>query len=177
LQKKNIYFKEIKLNYILFKIFSIASCNFFPLFWQQVNSAKKKKSFLNLSIYQANFLFFYMFWRADQQGCAALIKINDNLKVHSLVNTQRVIKLPCRLLLQRVIKHRWATKSSCIFFELLLDVSDSKHDLNRLIVVDNAQQWLFDSVSVAHNTMTPFIFHQMHNNSVDAFWNRCEWLV
>jgi len=39
--KKYIHFREI-LNYILFKIFSIASYNFFPFFWQQVNSIIKK---------------------------------------------------------------------------------------------------------------------------------------
>jgi len=33
LQKKNVYFREI-LNYIFFKIFSIANYNFLPLFWQ-----------------------------------------------------------------------------------------------------------------------------------------------
>jgi len=31
LQKKHVYFKD-SLNYILFKIFSIASYNYFPLF-------------------------------------------------------------------------------------------------------------------------------------------------
>jgi len=33
LQKKDVYFREM-LHYISFKIFSVASYNFFSLFWQ-----------------------------------------------------------------------------------------------------------------------------------------------
>jgi len=60
-RKKNIYFKEIKLNYILFKIFSIASCNFFPLFWQQVNSAIKKNVLRSNPFIKPIFYFFICF--------------------------------------------------------------------------------------------------------------------
>jgi len=51
-----------------------------------------------------------------------------------------------------VVEHcRAIKKSLCFFFELLLNVSGSKYDSNRLIVIDKLSSD-FDSISAAHNT-------------------------
>jgi len=53
-------------------------------------------------------------------------------------------------------------KTTLHFFELLLDISGSKHDSNRLIVVDNNS----DCLIRFQRLMRPFISYQMHNKTL-----------
>jgi len=85
------------------------------------------------------------------------IEISDNLKEHRLVSKRHMVRLFIEVSIFNYFCNVWSSivvqQNLCIFFKLLLDVSGSKYDSKRLII-DNAQQWLFD---INSSYTTPFI--------------------